>query len=78
MRVSRIRGQGASTPRCVAHVHVSKVNTLTRRIRAQKQEIRGLPIDVCGNYATHMLDDLPFCAAHAGQRALRHLEKFGK
>lgn len=73
MRAGRITGLGADTPRCVATVKVSKVDTVTRRIRIEQQRRRGLPVEQCGNYATHTLDDRPYCAAHAGQLAVKYL-----
>lgn len=75
MKVGHIRSLGALTPRCVATVKVSSTDTLTRRIRAKRQRDRGLPLNQCGTYATHTLDGDPYCAAHAGQRALKHLER---
>lgn len=74
MKVGRLLGLGKDTPRCVATVKVSSVDTLTRRIRTSTQLKRGLPVNQCGNYATHTLDGDPFCAAHAGQKALRYLQ----
>lgn len=73
MKVERIRGMKADTPRCVAKVNVCDRLTTTRQRRELRQKERGLPVDQCGTYATHLLDGKPYCATHAGQRALNHL-----
>ena len=74
MKVERIRGMKADTPRCVATVNVAERLTETRRRRERWQAERGLPVNQCGHYATHRLDGDPFCRAHAGQLALKYLE----
>lgn len=63
----------ANWPRCVHNVRLADGQTTTRRIREARARARGLPADVCGSYATHLLDGAPYCANHAGQMALRHL-----
>jgi hypothetical protein len=60
-------------PTCLAPVHVSDVDTLTRRIRERQQRERCLPIDQCGSAATHEIDGVPYCRSHAATRALHIL-----
>lgn len=73
-RIGRLKGLGAATPRCIAKVRVSTVQTHTRRAREATQLRRGLPIDQCGDYAAWTIDGDPYCFAHAGRRALQILE----
>jgi hypothetical protein len=78
MRVVVLSGARRHRPLCVDTVKVSAVNTSTRRFREEKARTRGTPIDQCGEPATHRLDGEPYCASHAGLRALRHLTEAGR
>lgn len=60
----------ADWPRCQHKVRLSATMTTTRRIREVRSRDRGLPPEICGSYATHLIDDVPHCASHAGQVAL--------
>lgn len=74
-RLVKLVGLGRATPRCCAHVNVSSVPTITRMGREEKAKRRGLPIDMCGEYANWTIDGDPYCYAHAGRRALQILEE---
>lgn len=62
---------------CVAIVHLTPVETLTRRVRVQAAKVRGIPPEQCGRRSTVILDGEALCISHAGQRALRILEQAG-
>lgn len=65
----------AKWPRCRHKVRVGVERTRRYKVREQRSKQLGLALDDCGNYATHLIDGEPYCAAHAGQVALRELLK---
>lgn len=60
---------------CEVRVHLSKVDTLTRRCRILRAENLGHPPDQCGVSALHLVDGVPMCRRHAAEAALRWVEE---
>lgn len=74
MKITRIAGTRRSGLPCEQTIHVTPGFKTGASIRAAaERQRRGLPVDQCGKYSTFDIDGAPFCAAHAGQAALRHL-----
>lgn len=73
MNAEKIASPAATKERCCSPVRVAKTMTFTRQIREDRALRRGVAWDICGKLATHRLDGQPYCAAHAGQRALEAL-----
>lgn len=64
-------------PLCECSIKVTDTETYSRGQMRQKRARLGLPENICGAQATHIIAGKKLCIRHAGQVALMTLEKVG-
>lgn len=67
-----VTSSGSDRPACVETIHIAK-NTAAANHAADVRRRKKIPIDQCGERASHMIDGRPTCIRHAGTAALNHV-----
>jgi hypothetical protein len=69
----KLESPAAANFKCQQEIHVTPVDTSSRRIMKAQRDRHGVPENICGRRATHTFGDTTLCQSHAAQLALKQM-----